>query len=528
MILLVDDKPENLFSLRQILELNQFLTDTASSGEEALKKVLKQEYALIILDVQMPGMDGFEVAEAITGLNKTKDIPIIFLSAVNTHKRFITKGFETGAIDYLTKPVDPDILILKVRNFYRLYEKTNALKEAERALTSTVNELHSTLESIPQLAFSASPDGKIEFANSHWLQFAPDRNTFPQTHGNDTPLAELWMDAVQKGQAVERELRLQSVVNGEVRHFLLRATPVKMGDQIVKWVGTFTDIHEQKSLNDLLEQKVAIRTRELLEINRDLEISNHDLQQFASVASHDLKEPLRKIQVFGNLMKDRGSYSDNVAQYIEKILQSSERMSSLITDLLSFARLSQAGFFQRTDLNTIIAGILSDLELLIQEKKAVITVEQLPQLELIPGLARQLFQNIISNALKFSKPGVPPVINIRSVLTSGENGNGMPSEDGIYCQISIEDNGIGFEERYLEKIFTIFQRLNPREQYEGTGIGLAIAKKIVDKHNGNITARSTPGEGSVFVITLPRVQSELQKSRAAEDPTQVPGNNTIS
>src|SRR5215211_5099030 len=179
MILIVDDKPENIFSLKSILELNGFNTDTAFSGEEALKKVLKQEYALVILDVQMPGMDGYEVADAITGLNKTKDIPVIFLSAVNTHKKFITKGFESGAIDYITKPVDPDILILKVRTFSRLYEQTHALneaqkslraeievrKEAEKALNATVEELHSTLESIPQIAFTARQDGTIDFVN---------------------------------------------------------------------------------------------------------------------------------------------------------------------------------------------------------------------------------------------------------------------------------------------------------------------------------------------------------------------------
>src|SRR6476469_2598681 len=146
MILIVDDTYENLYSLKTLLQLNLYEVDTATSGEEALKKLLKNEYVLVILDVQMPGMDGFEVAEAISGLNKTKDIHIIFLSAVNTHKRFITKGFESGAVEYLTKPVDPDILVLKVQNFYRLYEKTKALKGAEKALTNTVDELRKTLE----------------------------------------------------------------------------------------------------------------------------------------------------------------------------------------------------------------------------------------------------------------------------------------------------------------------------------------------------------------------------------------------
>lgn len=189
MILIVDDKPENLFSLKSILEINAFQVDTALSGEEALRKMLKNNYSLIILDVQMPGMDGFEVAEAIMGMNRTKDTPVIFLSAVNTHKKFITKGFESGGIDYITKPVDPDILILKVRTFSRLYEQTRALneaqnslraeievrKEAEKALHTTVEELHSTLESIPQIAFTAKQDGTIDFVNANWYKYSPSK-----------------------------------------------------------------------------------------------------------------------------------------------------------------------------------------------------------------------------------------------------------------------------------------------------------------------------------------------------------------
>src|SRR5690606_1382068 len=163
MILIVDDKPENIYSLKKLLESKDFSVDTALSGEEALKKVLKNDYALIILDVQMPGIDGFEVAETISGFSKTKEIPIIFLSAVNTDKKFITKGYESGGIDYVTKPVDPDILLLKVKTFYRLYEQKLALNETQKALRTEienrkkaqaglkerVDHLHSTLESLP-------------------------------------------------------------------------------------------------------------------------------------------------------------------------------------------------------------------------------------------------------------------------------------------------------------------------------------------------------------------------------------------
>lgn len=513
MILIVDDKPENIFSLQRILEMNNFQTDTAASGEEALKKTLRNNYALIILDVQMPGMDGFEVAEAITGLNKTRDIPIIFLSAVNTHKKFVTRGFESGAVDYITKPVDPDILILKVRNFYRLYEKTFALKEAEKALIATVNELHSTLESIPQIAFTAGPGGNIEFVNRHWFFYSAHKDEFPQTHPDDFPANALWMQGVATGQPVEMEVRIRRLDDGQYRYHLVRAIPIMMGSQIIKWVGTLTDIHEQKSLSELLERKVADRTRELLEMNRELEISNNDLQQFASVASHDLKEPLRKIQMFGNIIRDREQLNERTRKYLDKILQSSERMSNLITDLLSFARLSEAEIFEPTNINAIIDGIVVDLELLIAEKSARIKVDPIPEVEAVPGLMRQLFQNVISNALKFTKPGVPPHISITAEITDEPYIDRAPHPDGNYCRITVKDNGIGFDEQFAGKIFTIFQRLNPREEYEGTGIGLAIAKKIVDKHNGSITARSRPGEGASFIILLPLQQPETANHR---------------
>ncbi|SHE49358.1 response regulator [Flavisolibacter ginsengisoli] len=506
MILIVDDKPENLYSLKQILEVNSFKTDTAQSGEEALKKVLKNNYALILLDVQMPGMDGFEVAESITSLNKTKDIPIIFLSAVNTHKRFVTKGFESGAVDYITKPVDPDILILKVRNLHRLYEKTDALKKAEKALTATVNELHTTLESLPQVAFTANAQGKVEFVNNNWFQFASTMNTFPEVHPEDGNLGQRWKEWIQEGKPIETEIRLKDLHTGAYCYHLLRVTPVRVGDQLVKWVGTLTDIQHQKSLNEVLEHKVAERTRELLEMNRELEIINHDLQQFASVASHDLKEPLRKILFFGNLIKDRAQFDETIGNYLNKILRSSERMSNLIGDLLNFTRLSAADIFEICDLNRIIDEILNDLELTIKEKGATINVEPIPRLEVVPGLMHQLFQNILSNALKFSRPDVPPVINITAELVKDPTLDSKAASAGAFCRITIADNGIGFDEQYRDKIFTIFQRLNAQVEYEGTGIGLAIAKKIVDKHNGLIDARSRQGEGASFYIILPTRQ----------------------
>lgn len=509
MILIVDDKNENIFSLKTVLEQHGFATDSAGSGEDALKKLLKNEYALIILDVQMPVMDGFEVAEAINGLNKTKDIPIIFLSAVNTHKKFITKGFESGAVDYLTKPVDPDILILKVRNFYRLYEKTRALKEAEKVLSATVNELHTTLESLPQLAFTASRNGKIEFVNKQWYRFSPSREQFPETSDKSTRISDLWQKNIQEGKEIEAEVCIRKLDDGECYYHLLRAAPMKVNGSITRWVGTFTSIHEQKILHDTLEKKVAERTRQLLDINRELEISNNDLQQFTSVASHDLKEPLRKIQVYGNMIREHSLPDPSLNTYLGKILHSAARMNRLITDLLSFASLSKPDVFMTVDLNNIIEDILTDLELVIREKQAQIKVDKLPEVEVIPVIFGQLFQNLINNALKFSKAGEKPQIRISAELIDDPTIEAPASAHGKWCRLAIADSGIGFDERYAEKIFTIFQRLNASNDYEGTGIGLAIAKKIVDKHNGFINAKSKPGQGATFFVIIPVKQENV-------------------
>ncbi|RFS18984.1 hybrid sensor histidine kinase/response regulator [Chitinophaga silvatica] len=411
MILIVDDKPENILSIRKTLELYDFEVDTALSGEEALKKILKHSYTVIILDVQMPSMDGFEVAEAISGYSKAKDIPIIFLSAVNKDKRFIVKGYDSGGIDYITKPVDPDILLMKVKTFSRLYQQSLELKQMHQSLKEEV----------------------------------------------------------------------------EVRKLAQEAL-----------------IAHQQQVNEVLEQKVKERTEELRRINKSLEVSNHDLQQFASVASHDLKEPLRKIQLFGAILKDKFLHSDpNAMSYMERIVRSSERMARLINDLLNYSRLSVESIYEPTDFNILIHEILSDLELMISEKDAMIYVEKIPQIEAAAGQMRQVFQNIISNALKFSREGVAPQINITSEIVIDLNPDSARFEGGKYCRITISDNGIGFNEKYLSKIFTIFQRLHNADKYEGTGIGLAIAKKVLDKHGGLITAKSQEGVGTSFVLVLP-------------------------
>lgn len=520
MILIVDDRPENILPLKKILELHSFSVDTAESGEEALKKVLKTNYAVIILDVQMPGMDGFEVANAIAGFSKSKDTSIIFLSAVNTEKKFITRGYTSGGVDYLTKPVDPDILVLKVKTLYRLYRQQQELRETQQSLQKEVEvrkqaqeeiagrmqELRLVLASLPQMAFTVAPDGQIEYVNEHWFRYSTDPTAFPTAHPDDRCYKE-WPNYLEKGIEFTREIRLKELETGDYRYHLLRILPIKQQGVLVRWVGTFTDIHPQKLAAELLEQEVEIRTKELLVKNLELERSNHELQQFTWVVSHDLKEPLRKIQILNDLVKERFlSEIPEAVSYMDRSINSSARMSSLISDLLAYSQLSTPALFQPTDLNGIIKEILADFDELIAKKKAVIKVDLLPTIDTIPGRIRQVFQNLISNALKFSKPDVSPVITITSEPVKEKTIDGETGIDGDFYRITVSDNGIGFDERFVDRIFVIFQRLASRTSYEGTGIGLAIAKKNMDKHNGIISAKSQLGEGSQFILILPARQ----------------------
>jgi PAS domain S-box-containing protein len=233
----------------------------------------------------------------------------------------------------------------------------------------------------------------------------------------------------------------------------------------------------------------------------ELARSNAELEQFAYVASHDLQEPLRKIQAFGDRLKTRCGdvLSVEGLDYLQRMQNAAGRMQTLINDLLSYSRVAtNARAFAPVDLAEVARYVVSDLESRIDQVGATVSVEPLPVISGDRLQLSQLLQNLIGNALKFHKPGVPPHVNVRSTI--GPDPNGAP---GDVCRITVEDNGIGFDDKYTDRIFQLFQRLHGRNEYEGTGIGLAICRKIVRRHGGVITAHSTPGVGSRFIVTLP-------------------------
>jgi len=483
MILIVDDKPENIFSLKTILELNSFPTDTALSGEEALKKILRQSYALIILDVQMPGMDGFEVAEAISGYSKARDTPILFLSAANTEKKFITKGYTSGGLDYITKPIDPDILLLKVKTFYRLYEQNRELNKIQASLRSEIDfrkkvegelqeragELHSILESIPQIAFTTRADGRIEFVNQQWLKYAPSRQEFPPTHpDDDTNLERQWEKTVASGQALELEVRIHRTDSEEYRFHLLRAIPIREGDTIIKWVGTFTDIEDQKQ---------AIKKKD----------------EFISIASHELKTPLTTIKAYAQLLDRAIEGADPNKMFVERALAQIRKLDDLIVDLLDLSKIESGKLkFNKKnfDFNSTLSNAIEMIRQTYPEYRIVQKGEANVQLYGDEMRIEQVLINYLTNAVKYS----PDFWEIHIEIEVRSN----------RLFVKVRDFGIGIRKDHQPNIFHKFYRVEESaNRFQGLGIGLYICAEIIRRHEGEYGVESEPGQGASFYFSVP-------------------------
>ncbi len=369
-------------------------------------------------------------------------------------------------------------------------------------------------DAMPQFVWTSDAKGNINYYNEAVYNYTGLHYDEIQKNGwvkivhpdEREENIEKWMHAVVTGTDFIFQHRFKNK-EGNYRWQLSRAVPQKDKDgNIEQWIGTSTDIHEQKTFLDQLEAMVAERTTDLRELNFQLEHTNQELKQFAYVASHDLQEPLRKIITFSNRMTDKyKEMPPGSMEYLDKINSSAQRMSLLINDLLVFSsttKLSE-GFIE-TDLNEILAAALTDFDVEIQNKDAHIKIGPLPVIKAIPMQMTQLFHNLISNALKFSKTGRRQVIEICYEKVKGENVKEVVENKAQwYYKIVFSDTGIGFDSKYAEQIFSIFQRLHGKSEYEGTGIGLALCKRIVENHKGLIYAEGKQNEGAVFNVVLP-------------------------
>ncbi|MBV4359623.1 PAS domain-containing sensor histidine kinase [Pinibacter aurantiacus] len=366
----------------------------------------------------------------------------------------------------------------------------------------------------PVKIWVADTNGKFTFLNKQWLSFTG--------RSLDEELGDGWQEDIH---LLERERVLEEYTS----HFNERAPftiefKMKRHDGVYRWVansgvprytpeglfegyiGSCMDIQATKLAHEDLERIVAERTRDLQEANDLLEKSNAQLEQFAYVSSHDLQEPLRKIQTFSDLVLqkiDEPGFDGKL--YIQKVISSAERMSVLIEDLLNFSRINKMDEkFETVDLNKVLENVVNDFEVVVDQKNATIIKNLMPRIKAIPIQMNQLFFNLIGNALKFSDEN--PVIEISARVLPREELKSYPllqSSNRNYVELIFKDNGIGFDQSYAEQIFMIFQRLNDKKKYTGTGIGLAVCKKIVENHNGVIKAEGKRGVGAKFTIVLP-------------------------
>ncbi|WP_207494474.1 PAS domain S-box protein [Aridibaculum aurantiacum] len=382
-------------------------------------------------------------------------------------------------------------------------------KEAEKAMQESETRFRSLADESPMFVFiiDADPTAPVNYWNKTWLQYtgqtldkATGQAWASYLHADDLPFVmEHYTDAFQARTP-----------------YFIPAVRIKRHDGVYRWhafkghprfdangefngyIGVGFDVHEQKLAKENLEELVAQRTEELQRVNTELLRSNANLEEFAHAASHDLKEPVRKIHFFTNQLKQQlGShFQEKEERAFNRIENATERMASLIDDLLLYSHVSQRPHEKETvDLNLKVQRVLEDLELDIEEKAAIIEIDTLPVVKGYPRQLQQVFQNLLSNALKYSSPGVVPQINVVA---------GQVTEMGkAYYSIAVRDNGIGFSPEYSDVIFKMFTRLHGKSEYSGTGVGLSIVKKVVENHDGMIRVETAPGAGSTFHVLLP-------------------------
>jgi signal transduction histidine kinase len=326
-------------------------------------------------------------------------------------------------------------------------------------------------------------------------------------HPDDVPDRRMVHDKTDSNNLFEYEFRVL-LQDNKVRWVKSRGmTYQNQSLEISKIFGVVQDITSQKVYEEELNREVRQRTLELENKNRELLRSNENLEEFAHAASHDLKEPIRKIRFFTDRLKDQLTkrITEEEKQTFRRIDNASERMGALIDDLLLYSHISQRPVeMEEVDLEQKLSKVLEDLELDIQEKNAIISIGALPKVKGYRRQLQQLFQNLVGNALKYSKPGVAPLITVHASIVPGDepsiSQNGSRTK---YHLIEVTDNGIGFDPAESERIFQMFQRLHGNAEYRGTGVGLSIVKKVAENHNGKIEAEGRPGEGATFKVYLP-------------------------
>jgi PAS domain S-box-containing protein len=605
-VLIVDDKPANIVALESLLEGSDRILLSATNGRDALTTTLNKDIDLIILDVQMPEMDGFEVAQILKSNKRTKDIPIIFASAEKKEHKFMMKGYEEGAFDYFFKPLDPEIVKAKVSVLLRvelqkkeLIEKNLSLEKAGLLINNSVDiigiidgatlkieEINNSFTSLLGYEIEEAQETPLTFFLSNedrivvqklsklpkeqlsfetriyckdrsikWLQWnivvkygkwfanARDITEIKQVekirnyvatvvkqsndaiyiHDDEGKIIS-WNEGAQEIYGYTEKEVIKMKVWNIVPEYKIAETEelinkVFSGEKVldveakrITKHGKLIDVlfsasiiidegTEKKSIaineRDITEQKIA--DEKIKQLNRDLqnnvvqlELTNKELESFSYSVSHDLRAPLRAINGYAKMIEEDYSrkMEEEEKKLFENIRSNAERMGLLIDDLLSFSRLGKKPVDKsKIDTREIVENILNEINK-SNGHHASIKIHPLAPSDGDPALLNQVWTNLISNAIKYSSKKANPEVEIGSIQSG---------EETIYY---VKDNGAGFDMKYVDKLFGVFQRLHSGNEFEGTGVGLAIVYRIITKHGGRIWAEGKVDEGAVFYFTI--------------------------
>ena len=496
-ILIVDDYGPNLLALEALLQPLGHRLVQAQSGEEALKAILRQEFALIIMDVQMPGLDGFQTAALIKTRDRSRHIPIVFLTAISKDAAHVFQGYAHGAVDYLLKPFDPQILRSKVAVFVELWQRGQLLKEHEGRLRALEREelaresrarVEALIEAMPQCVLAMRPDGGVYYCNQVWQRYsgldaaATRKRVWDVVHPDDRlRVRGAWTEALAARQPLSCELRLLRADDGEARWHLLQARPQPDAQGgLGGWIATATDIHEEK--NARVEVERASRAKD----------------EFLATLSHELRNPLNAILGWTRMLRAGKLDADRAARALETIERNAQMQAALVEDMLDVSRIITGKLMLNVgalDLRTVVAAAFDTVRMAADAKQIDVRLLLDDDVDLASGDADRLQQvvwNLLSNAIKFTPSG--GVVEVRT------------RRDGSHVELAITDSGQGIPPEFLPHVFERFRQADSSSTrvHGGLGLGLAIVRHLVELHGGTVAVSSEgKGRGATFTVRLP-------------------------
>lgn len=516
-VLLVDDRPENLVALQAILNSPSYNLVQANSGAEALRCLLNQDFAVILLDVQMPGMDGFETATLIRSRDRSRSTPIIFITAFSSNDTHVFKGYSLGAVDYLFKPLKPEILTSKVQVFVELFQKTVEVKQQATLLAAVNSELSKSEERFRTLCacsplgiYLADVEGRCTYMNPRCQAISGlileeslaevwQRSVHPEDR--DRVVAD-WLAWIKEGHEYSNEFRLAS--NESVRWINVQSSPMFSDfGKLIGHVGTVRDVTDRKQADEergrLIREQVA---------RQEAERANQMKDEFLAILSHELRTPLNAILGWSRLLRARKFDEQTMDKALETIERNAKSQAQLIEDILDVSRILRGKLNLNKHpirLESVIELAIDSLQPLAEEKSIVIELTCSPNVgEVIGDVDRlqQIVWNLLSNAIKFT----PQEGKVEVLLDSV----------GDEAQIQIIDSGIGIAPDFLPYVFDRFRQADSSttRSYGGLGLGLAIVRHLVELHGGKVDAENNPGEGAKFTVVLPVTR---RNARGAED-----------